>query len=247
MALPAQVCRVLQDGTHRPSIPGNYSCFVRLGGTSPTCRGSSTTSLACAELPDGPQDRRHPVLRHPCQGTGPEDLRPPALRRFQRKPSGLYPSLAPHQWGLLQPLNPYLADPRPQGPHLLPPAAAGSSQCPGLFTTIPSLKLGTLPGTAPRRAGHVLPSVSSAGLAVATPGLGISVGGRSSFATNPYSARPAGRSQTAGAPSKDSDEAVESDITKLAQDAGRKRHLEEDDGDEEEEVPRRPTAPTLKT
>ena len=97
------------------------------------------------------------------------------------------------------------------------------------------MKLGVLPGTAPRKAGSAAPTISSAGLAVATPGLSIPTGGRSSFATNPYIARPAGRSQTAGAPSKDSDEAVASDITKLAQDARRKRHLEEDDGDDEEE------------
>ena len=114
-------------------------------------------------------------------------------------------------------------------------AATGSSQCPGLFSIIPSLKLGTLLVTTPRGAGRGLPSISSAGLAVMTPGLITSVGGQSSFATNPYSARPAGRSQAAGAPSKDSDEAVESDIAKLARDARHKHHLEEDDGEEEEE------------
>ena len=44
-----------------------------------------------------------------------------------------------------------------------------------------------------------------------------------------------GRSQPAGAPSKDSDEAVTSEIAKLAQDAGRKRHLKGDDGDDDDE------------
>ena len=49
-------------------------------------------------------------------------------------------------------------------------AAIGSSQRPGLFSTIPSLKLGALPGTAPHRAGRGLPSMSSAGLAVTHSG-----------------------------------------------------------------------------
>ena len=65
------------------------------------------------------------------------------------------------------------------------PATAGSSQHPGLFSTIPSLNLGTLPGTSPHKAGGVAPSISSAGLAVATPGLSIPAGSRSSFTTNP--------------------------------------------------------------
>ena len=92
-----------------------------------------------------------------------------------------------------------------------------------------------LPGTVPREAGRSIPSISSAGLSVTTPGLGTSVGGQSSFTTNPYSTHPAGHSQTAGVPSKDSDETVESDLTRLARDAGCKHHFEEDDGDEDEE------------
>ena len=70
---------------------------------------------------------------------------------------------------------------------------------------------------------------------MATPGLGVSAGGRSSFATNPFSIRPVGHSQPAGAPSKDSDETVGMEIAKLAQDIRHKRHFEDDDGDEEEE------------
>ena len=86
---------------------------------------------------------------------------------------------------------------RPQTPgtsSATSPATSGSSQRPGLFASIPSLKLGTLPGTAPRKAGSAAPTISSTGLAVATPGLSVPAGGRSSFATNPYTARLAGRS-----------------------------------------------------
>ena len=77
--------------------------------------------------------------------------------------------------------------------------------------------------------------MSSAGLTVATPGISVPAGGRSSFATNPYIARPAGRSQSAGAHAEDSDKAVTSDISKLAKEASQKRHFEEGEGDDEEE------------
>ena len=115
-------------------------------------------------------------------------------------------------------------------------APAGPSHRPGLFSSLPSPKLGTSSSTIPRKAGGTAPTMSSAGLAVSTPGLATLTGGRSSFATNPYITRPPGRSRAAGVPSGDSDKAVTSDISKLAQEASRKRHLEEGDAEEEDEV-----------
>ena len=129
-------------------------------------------------------------------------------------------------------------------------ATAGPGQHPGLFTSFPSPRLGalpgtvprqagssapTLPGTIPRKAGGTTPTMSSAGLTVATPGISVPAGGRSSFATNPFVPRPAGRSQSAGAHTEDSDKAVTADISKLAKEAGRKRHLEEGEEEYEEE------------
>ena len=110
-------------------------------------------------------------------------------------------------------------------------ATTGPSQCPGLFSTIPSLKLGAPQSTVPSGAGRGLPSAAAAGLTVAVPGAGTSLGGRSFFATNPYSARPAGRLQTAGAPTKDDDEAVDAELSHLAQDVSWKRQHEGDNGD----------------
>ena len=52
----------------------------------------------------------------------------------------------------------------------------------------------------------------------------------------PIIARPPGRSRSAGVHSGDSDKAVTSDISKLAQEASRKRHFEEGDVEEEDEV-----------
>ena len=83
--------------------------------------------------------------------------------------------------------------------------------------------------------GCGLPSATAAGLTVAVPGAGTSLGGRSFFATNPYSARPAGHSQTAGTPTKDDDEAVDAKLSHLAQDVGQKHQHEGDDGDSDGE------------
>ena len=97
------------------------------------------------------------------------------------------------------------------------------------------MKPSVTPSPVPSRAGRGLPSAATAGLAVATPGVGTSVGGRSSFATDPFGARLGGCSQTAGAPVKDSDAAVDSDLFKMASEATHKRTHEGDDGDDEEE------------
>ena len=145
---------------------------------------------------------------------------------------------------------PATTQPMPHQPQIpgASPAATGSSQRPGLFSTIPSLRLAVLPGTVPHGVGHSVPSLSSAGLSVATPGLSTSVGGRSSFATNPYSTRPAGCSQTTGVPSKDSDKAVESGSDQ----AGPRCRvanvtLRKTMGMRRRKVPKRPTAPTSRT
>ena len=113
--------------------------------------------------------------------------------------------------------------------------STGPSQRPGLFSTIPSLKPNVAPSSVPSGAGHGLPSAATTGLTVATPGVDTSVGGRSSFATDPFGVHAGGRSQTAGAPMKDSDAAVDSDLFKMASDASRKRMHEGDDGDNEKE------------
>ena len=113
--------------------------------------------------------------------------------------------------------------------------STGPSQCPGLFGTIPSMKPSVTPSPVPSGAGHGFPSAAAAGLTIATPGVSTSGGGRSSFATDPFGTRPGGHSQTAGAPMKDSDAAVDSDLLKMASDASRKCTHEGDDGDDEEE------------
>ena len=113
--------------------------------------------------------------------------------------------------------------------------STGPSQRPGLFGTIPSMKPNKTPITVPSGAGRGLPSTAAAGLTVATPGVGTSVGGRSSFATNPFGVRPVGRSQTAGTPVKDSDAAVDSDLFKMASDVTRKHTHEGDDKDDNDE------------
>ena len=79
------------------------------------------------------------------------------------------------------------------------------------------------------------PALLLAGLTMATPGVSTSVGGRSFFTTNPFSAHPAGHSQTTSAPVKDSDETVDSDLTKLARDVGHKHQHEGDDGEDEDD------------
>ena len=76
-----------------------------------------------------------------------------------------------------------------------------------------------------------MPTAAATGLTVAVPGATTSFGGRSSFAFNPFGARSTGQLQTAGAPPKDDDEAVESDISHMARDIGRKCHHEGDEGD----------------
>ena len=53
-------------------------------------------------------------------GYGSGGSTPAGTPTAPRKPSGFYPSPVPHQWGLLPLLNPYTADPRPQGPRRLP-------------------------------------------------------------------------------------------------------------------------------
>ena len=90
-------------------------------------------------------------------------------------------------------------------------------------------------GLVPSGAGRGMPSAAAAGLNVAVPGISTSVGGRSSFTTNPYSAHLAGRSRTAGAPPKDDDEAVDTKLVQLAQDTSHKRHHKGDDREEEDE------------
>ena len=148
---------------------------------------------------------------------------------------------------------PFQPGPSPMGPpattqpltcHTLTPGASaspspapdGPSHRPGLFASLPPPKLGALSTTVPRKAGSTAPTMSSAGLTVSTPGLSALTGGRSSFATNPYTARPPGRSQPAGVHSGDGDKAVASDISQLAQEASRKRRLEEGDVEEEDEA-----------
>ena len=113
--------------------------------------------------------------------------------------------------------------------------STGPSQRPGLFDTIPSMKLNVTPSTVSSGAGRGLPSAAAAGLTVATPGVGTSVGGWSSFATNLFGVHPVGRSQRAGAPMKDSDTAVNSDLFKMASDATHKRTHEGDNGDDDDE------------
>ena len=109
--------------------------------------------------------------------------------------------------------------------------ATGPSQHPGLFSTIPSLKPGVPQGTVPSGAGHGISSATVAGLTVAVPSVGASLGGQSFFTTNPYSSRPAGRSQAAGTPSKDDDDAVNTKLSQLAQDGSHKRQRKGNDGD----------------
>ena len=167
---------------------------------------------------------------------GPGGSTPAGTPTGSKKPFGpqLQPSSSP--MGPPATTQPLLC--QPQTPGALSstlPTTAGPSQRPGVFASFPSLKLGILQGTAPRKAESSSPTMSSAGLTVATPGLSVPAGGRSSFATNPFIARPAGRSQPAGARSEDSDKAVAADISKLTQEASRKRHLEEGDGEEEDE------------
>ena len=76
-----------------------------------------------------------------------------------------------------------------------------------------------------------MPSAAAAGLTVVVPGVSASLSGRSFFATNPYSSRSTGHSQTAGAPSKGDDEAIDTELSHLAQDIGRKRQHDDGDGE----------------
>ena len=171
-----------------------------------------------------------------ASSSGPGGSTPTGTPTAPKKPFRTLPQPSSSPMGPPATTQPLLCRPQtPGASSAASPAAAGPSQRPGVFTSFPSLKLGTLPSTVPRKAGSTAPTMSSAGLTVATPSLTVPVGGRSSFATNPYIARPAGRSQSAGGSSEDSDKAVASDIAKLAQEASRKRHLEEGDGDDEEE------------
>ena len=195
--------------------------------------------------------RRSAAASPQASSPGPGGSTPAGTPTGPKKPFGtlVQPSSSPMgPPATTQPLHR-----RPQTPgasSTTSPATAGPSQRPGVFASFPSLKLGTHPGTVPRKAestaptppstvprkaGCAAPTMSSAGLTVATPGLSVPAGGRSSFATNPFIARPAGRSQPVGARSEDSDKAVASDIAKLAQEASRKHHLEEGDGDDEDE------------
>ena len=98
---------------------------------------------------------------------------------------------------------------------------------------MPSLKSGAPPSTASGEAGRSISSAAAAGLTVAVAGVSTLSSGRSFFATNPFSTRPVGHSQTSGTPAKDSDEAVDSDLYKLAQDTSRKRQPVGDDAEEE--------------
>ena len=109
------------------------------------------------------------------------------------------------------------------------------SQRLGLFSIMPSLKSGAPQSTASGGAGRGISSAAAAGLTMAIAGVSTPSSGRSFFATNPFSTRPAGHSQMSGAPAKDSDEAVDSDLYKLAQDASRKRQHAGDDAEEEDD------------
>ena len=135
--------------------------------------------------------------------------------------------------------GPFGAMPPPMGPLISPVAsgcqsfpatgvsssAAKASQHPGLFSPMAPLKLGLAMG--------ITSTITSASLA----------GGRSSFALNPFGALPAARLHPSGSTSKDDDAKVDADISQLAQEVTRKRHLEgdgegkeDDDGSEVEDM-----------
>ena len=105
-------------------------------------------------------------------------------------------------------------------------SAAKASQRPGLFSTMAPSKLGQAMG--------ITSTTTSAGLAVATSRTGADPGGRSSFALNPFGALPAAHSHPSGSTSKDDDAKVNADISQLAQEVTRKRHLEGDGEGEED-------------
>ena len=112
--------------------------------------------------------------------------------------------------------RPFGALPRPESSPMGPPATTQPlprrsqtpgaalttttpSQRPGLFSIMPSLKSGTPQSTASGGAGRGISSAAAAGLTVAVAGVSTPSSGRSFFATNPFSTRPAGHSQTSGA------------------------------------------------
>ena len=217
---------------------------MRLGGTSPARRDHSGTSLTGADLPKGQEisSGHSPTVLggvwgfHACRYTdgfkGP--FQGPAPARFftngasYHNPAHASPSSDP--WGLADYFVRHCgvrSAPRIVHQFSISEAGNPSGYC---SSTGGQCSAPTLPSTVPRKAGGAAPPCLLLGLTVATPGISVPAGGRSSFATNPFIARPAGRSQSAGAHAEDSDKAVTSDISKLAKEASRKRHFEEGEG-----------------
>ena len=139
-----------------------------------------------------------------------------------------------------QPMGPpasTVAPARPPAPTMgVSSAAARASQRPGLFGTIAPLRLGPAMSAACGRSRAATSTIASAGLAVATSSAGADLGGRSSFAVNPFGALPATRTRPPGSASRDDDTKVDADLVQLAQEATRKRHHKDDvEGEEEDE------------
>ena len=151
-------------------------------------------------------------------------------------PTGPKRSLGALPWPGSSPMGPpatTLALPRQAHSPVVASTSMGFSQRPGLFGIIAPPKP-TKP--VPSGAGRGLPSTTAAGLSMAaTPGVSSSAGGRSSFATYPFSTRPAGHPQPAAGLTDEGDEALDSDLSKMATDVTRKHHHEGDEEDEEEE------------